>query len=1259
MQGQGGGDARSEAPGAWENLSQRDLARYVPRAAVEWDTHGAENWQLIDGSLLFVDISGFTKLSERLTVFGRIGAEELTDVLDRVFGDMLDLGYARAGSLLKFGGDALLFMFTEGAHAQQACSAAVEMRAALRSASQMATSVGRLQLKMSVGVHSGVIHLFRVGRTHTEFLVAGPAASATTDMEKVAEAGEIVVSSATRALLPSGAAPTPKGAGWLLRSRGAIATRPGPVLRNAIEPATVFRFVPAVLRDHLSAGDAEPEHRIASVGFIRFKGVDTLLATAGPERTCAALNELVVCVQEAAMAEGVTFLASDIDHDGGKLILSTGVPAAQEDDEGRMLRTMRRIVEASPELPLQIGVNRGHVYAGEIGTAYRCAYTVMGDTVNLAARLMAAAPVGAIYTMPGVLDAAHTLFDVTALEPLQVKGKSEPLLAYAVGAETSSRDPETQGALPFTGRAQELIALRGLLQAAVDGDAAIVTVTGGTGVGKSRLVSEALQTGPQIAKFTLSAEPYGVADAYRAFRHPLRRLLGITSLDRSEMAAELAATVRAVDSGLLPFLPLIADVVHLAVPTTPEVDAIEPRFWKQRLADVVDRLLQGLVPQPAVIVVDDGHWLDEASADLLAALVAGDGRWSMVMTRREQPGGLVASGGSTIALGPLTNVETASLVLAATAAAPLRPDDVATVVDRADGHPLYVQEIVRAARLAGGFDALPESLDATVAAQIDRLAPLLRRVLRFAAVLGRTFPLSVLSELLAVERLEIDDAMSAELAEFLERDGSRDLRFRHALLQEVAYEGLSYRRRRELHALAGEAIERLNAADPDRAADVLGLHFARAHWHAKAWRYARVAGDVARRAHANAPAAVHYERALAAGRRLPDVTDRERAEVWTVLGDVREQAGRFDLALDAYKRASRLVASDPVATADMLLKRARARERAGAFSVALREISVGLRQIASMEAAAHLQARLLAFRAVVRQGQGRPADALAVARAAAEVAQAAGEAEALARAYSVMDWAYLSLGQPDQAQMGELSLRLYLELGDLEGQGKVMNTMGASAYFRGDWDEAVRWYNGAREIGLRTGNHVQAAISGMNLGEILVNQGRFDDAEPMLLDSIRIFRATGYPDGKALAETYLGRLLLARGDMEAAVHCLDDARQAFESIGIPGGALEATIPLAECHVRFGDPATALRLIDEALRRAGGEAGVLAPNIARVRAAAMVQAGELTQAHEQIAAGLDSARRQQLRYEEGLLLDLRDEIVVSDSASAAAPPLYLQ
>ncbi|MEX1281022.1 MAG: adenylate/guanylate cyclase domain-containing protein, partial [Acidimicrobiia bacterium] len=196
------------------------LAPYTPRISVEWDLDApGRTWQVVDGSLVFVDISGFTALSERLARLGRIGAEELTAVLDTVFGAMLRAAYARGGSLLKFGGDALLLLFESPDHVLQATAAAVEMRAALRVSKEIQTSVGRVHLKMSVGVHTGPIDFFLVGDTHRELIVTGPTASATTDMEGSADAGEIVVSRAIADALPTGWVGDPKGAGLLLRKR--------------------------------------------------------------------------------------------------------------------------------------------------------------------------------------------------------------------------------------------------------------------------------------------------------------------------------------------------------------------------------------------------------------------------------------------------------------------------------------------------------------------------------------------------------------------------------------------------------------------------------------------------------------------------------------------------------------------------------------------------------------------------------------------------------------------------------------------------------------------------------------------------------------------------------------------------------------------------------------------------------------------------------------------------------------------------------
>ena len=374
-----------------------ELAPYVPRLVLEWDLDAADaRWRALEATCCFVDISGFTALSERLARRGRIGAEELTEVLNHVFSRMLEVAYAKGGTLLKFGGDALLLAFTGEDHATMAAQGAVAMRAALREARTLPTSVGRVNLRMSVGIHSGTFHLIRVGAAHHELLITGPAATATTRMEQTADAGEIVISSETADRLPAGAVGDAKGEGRLLRWRHVVDGGPGPIPPRPVSSAAVAACVPVALRTRLGQRGGESEHRLASVAFIKFQGVDDLLASDGPDRTAAALDTVVRTVQDAADSESVTFLASDIDANGGKIILITGVPAALEDDEGRLLRAARRIVEAPHPLPIRIGVNRGHVFAGDIGTAYRRTFTVMGDTVNLAARLMAAAKPGEI-----------------------------------------------------------------------------------------------------------------------------------------------------------------------------------------------------------------------------------------------------------------------------------------------------------------------------------------------------------------------------------------------------------------------------------------------------------------------------------------------------------------------------------------------------------------------------------------------------------------------------------------------------------------------------------------------------------------------------------------------------------------------------------------------------------------------------------------------------------------------------------------------
>ncbi len=210
------------------------LKPYVPRLLISWlrDTPEARQRD-IEGTLAFVDISGFTTLTERLARKGKVGAEEVNDALDDVFRPLLDVAYDYGAGVVKWGGDAVLLLFDGDEHAPRAARAAVEMHRTLRTVGRMSTSSGQVRLRMSLGMHSGVFQFFLVGDLHRELLVAGPGASRTVDMEAIADAGEVALSPETAALLEPKDVGAAKGEALLLRRAPAVeSTRADPGARR-------------------------------------------------------------------------------------------------------------------------------------------------------------------------------------------------------------------------------------------------------------------------------------------------------------------------------------------------------------------------------------------------------------------------------------------------------------------------------------------------------------------------------------------------------------------------------------------------------------------------------------------------------------------------------------------------------------------------------------------------------------------------------------------------------------------------------------------------------------------------------------------------------------------------------------------------------------------------------------------------------------------------------------------------------------------
>ena len=858
---------------------ERTLHCYLPAPLLQWLARTPEDLvRTCEGTVLFADLSGFTRLSERLARSGREGAELLTDAITVCFTALLSDAYGNGGTLLKFGGDALLLWFEGPEDAARACASALAMRRTLRDVGQIRAGSAQVVLRMSVGVHSGTYQMFLVGGSHREFMLAGPAASRAVRLEGYASSGQILLSPETAALVPPSCLGAPCAPGTLLARAPAF----DPITPATIEMPSdeaVGACFSTEVRAHLRAAAGTPEHRTATIAFVQFGELDRLIGERGERAVATALDELVRCVQVAADRYQVCFLGSDVNPDGGKLLLTAGAPRMLGDDEERMLLALRAVIDAEPSLRVRVGVNRGHVFMGEVGPPWRRTYTAMGDTVNLAARVMARAPWRTIYATQGLLDRARWRFATTAVPPFHVKGKTRRVEAWDVGAALGAGAPGAVARrLPLIGRDSELERLRGAIDDARRRSGSLIELVGETGSGKSRLLAEArdLATGMLVVHAT--CEAFTQQTPYAPWREPLRELLGAATEDPPDtVLARLRAQLGQRDRELVPWLPLLAIAVGVEADPTPEVEQLAPDARAAKLHEVVLRFLAGALAMPTLVQIEHAHVMDAASAALLHALAdALEGSaWVVLVTRRAQDSGFAATGDreASIELAPLSVEQSRALAHATPEAALLPPHLVQAAVTRAEGSPEFLLDLLAAATAssAGALDGLPDSVHSAALARIDALEPGDRALVKRAAVLGVSFQPWLLEQVLGADTPGIDERGWERLSGVFARDREGRIRFKRPSMRDAAHASLPFKLRRTLHATVARSIEREGGETADPAA--LSLHYLLAADHARAHAYALQGAELATKRFSHADAARLYRRAIEAGRATGMVSD--------------------------------------------------------------------------------------------------------------------------------------------------------------------------------------------------------------------------------------------------------------------------------------------------------------------------------------------------------------------------------------------------
>ncbi len=677
----------------------------------------------------------------------------------------------------------------------------------------------------------------------------------------------------------------------------------------------------------------------------------------------------------------------------------------------------------------------------------------------------------------------------------------------------------------MVGRDDELAELRRVVA-----DGGIVDLVGPVGSGKSRLWHEARDADDARRWLVMRAEPHEVDSPYLPFRRLIRAAAGIGGReDDSSAGAALTTLVKRTAKGLLPWLPLIADVIGAGVPPTAEVEALDTKFRIDRLNSVTAELVVSVAGRGGVIIIEDVHWIDDASRLVIESLCAMPERGvALVLTRR--PDGSVPSPTTTIELRPIDDEDANQLLINELPALAASDATLSRLRESAAGNPLYLIELARTVANSAPTStssstwttSYPATIERLLAARIDQLPISGRELIRDASVLGSSMDRELASRVLERSDLALALTWEAELGDLVIVDGDT-VSFSNDLVRLAAYEGLSVRRRRAVHRRAADIIEEwgdsVPIADPVSA---LAFHAAGSGLPERIVRWGGEAAEAAIERGAMEIGESLLADVVAAQRRL-GATDSERCATYRRLALAAERAGHPEVALDALGAAARL--TDDRERAVIAIDRARLLEKLGRYRAALVLTARAMKACTDPRVIASLRIA----RATVYNFRGQFRECLDVCEALLDDPEQTDDRAQVAQAHLLAEWCCTSLGLPERTVHEQAAQVLLVELGDSIGLANLYLNRGEGAWLESRVDDALADFANSSEYYLRAGDVVGSALADNNVAEILSLQGRLDEAEALLVNARRVLQAANYPLGTVITTSGLSRIAAWRG----------------------------------------------------------------------------------------------------------------------------------
>lgn len=1157
------------------------------------------------GAALFADISGFTPLTDALvrSLGQQRGAEELPRQLNRVYDAIVSDIDLFGGSVIGFSGDAITCWFDGDTGLRAAASALTIQRTMQQFVAISIPDGTTVALAIKVAVAVGPVRRFVVGDSANQYVdvLAGKTLERLAEAEHLANKGDVVLDPEAYANIERYVSIVD----WRTAEDGqrfgvidglmidVTPTAWPPLDAGLISEAHVRSWLLPPVYERLRSGLGEflTELRPAVALFLRFTGLDY----DHDEEACEKLDAYIRWVQRVLGNFGGYLIQLTVGDKGSYLYAAFGAPIAHDNDATRAVLAALELRSLPPQFgyiqSVQIGISRGRMRTGAYGGATARTYGVLGPETNMAARLMQHAPVGEVLVNLTAQRETGDAFTWEQQPPLKVKGKAEPATVFRLVAANERRLmrlQEPRYGLPMVGREAELALAEQKLELVVSGKGQIVAITAEAGMGKSRLVAEIIHRASERDLLALGGEcqSYGTNNSYLVWESIWRRFFGVdANAHLDDQVQALEAQLAAIDPLLVGRVPLLGMVLNLQIPDNDLTSSLDPKLRKASLeALLVDCLRTRAKTTPLFLVLEDCHWIDPLSHDLLEAVgrATTDVPVMIVVAYRppeidrlQAPRVTQLAHCTVIPLHDFTTHEAASLIglkLAQLSGDGTEPPAtlVERITERAQGNPFYIEELLNYLR-DQGIDPrntpalarldLPTNLHSLILSRIDQLTESQKLTVKVASIIGRLFRLSwlwgvhpqigqqerVLSDLESLSRLDLTPLDQPE-PEFT-------YLFKHIVTREVAYESLPFATRETLHDQFGQFVEVVYSDSLDQYVDLLAHHYDHSQNLPKRREYLRKAGEAAQAVYAN-QAAIDYYQPL-----LPLLPPGEQVEIILKLGQVLELVGEWGQARNLYEQAFNLSeqlgdmqmsARCRTAIGDLLRKQGEFDDASAWFERA-HAVFEELGDQAGVGQVLHYMGTLSSLQGDLAKARTFYEQSLAIRRTLEDLPSIAG---------LLSNLGIIAFHQRQFVLAQELyqeSLVIRRGLGDKAGIAHSLNNLGMNVQSQGDYVEARSLLEESLMIRRQLGDKGAIANSLNSLGDVVLDEGNYPDARALYEESLTLSRELGNKGGIAYLLEGFACLTAAQGQFHRALVLAGAASALRKSIGAPLSPAEQTV----------------------------------------------------------------------------------------------------